>query len=118
MVWICQACWPGPPRRTMPLRETSKPPAGGRRYGPEANGATLPSTFAGHSMLCPYEETSKSVAGGDGQVVDVGTAAGRFVPHLEAGHEVEDVRRSEDSACAVDREHRLPADIVEINVLH
>src|SRR5208282_6289675 len=58
------------------------------------------------------------IAGGDGEVVDVGSGAGRLVPHLEAGDEVEDVRRSETSACAVNREDGLPADIVEVDVLH
>src|SRR5271168_3150992 len=69
-------------------------------------------------MPCPYEETAKSIPRRDGQVADVGSAARRLVPDLEAGDEVEDVRRSEASACAVNREHGLAADIVEIDVLH
>ena len=58
------------------------------------------------------------IPGGDGEVADVRAAAGRIVPHLESGDEVEDVRRSDASACAVNREHGLPAHVVEINVLH
>src|ERR1700689_1112895 len=69
----------------------------------------------------PLRETSRPprlVAGGDGEVADVGSAARRLVPDLEARDEAEDVRRSETAACAVNREHGLPADIIEINVLH
>ena len=44
--------------------------------------------------------------------------SGGFVPDLEAGDEVEDVRRGEAAACAVNREHGLAAYVVEVDVLH
>src|SRR5271154_1598019 len=55
---------------------------------------------------------------GNGQVVDVRAASWRLVPHLETRHEVKNVRRREATAGAVNREHGLAADIVEIDVLH
>lgn len=58
------------------------------------------------------------VAGRDGQVVDVSAGARRFIPHLESRNKVKDIRRSKTAACAVNREHGLSADVVEIDVLH
>jgi hypothetical protein len=58
------------------------------------------------------------VAGGNRQVVDEGAASWRFVPDLEACDEVEDVRRGEAAACAVNREDGLAAYVVEVDVLH
>src|SRR5262249_22410361 len=37
-------------------------------------------------------------------------------PHLEGGVEVEDVRRGEAAAGAINREHRVAVDFVEVNV--
>src|SRR5580692_1936717 len=52
------------------------------------------------------------------QIVDISSAPRRFVPHLESRDEVKDIRRRNSAARTVNRKHRLPPDIVKINVLH
>ncbi len=58
------------------------------------------------------------VAGRNRQVINIRTAARRFVPHLKPGDEVKDIRRRNSAAGPVNRKHRLTSDIVEIDVLH
>src|SRR5258706_7430444 len=57
------------------------------------------------------------VAGWTGECVDERAGTRRVVPHLKRGVEVEDVRRSEAAAGAVDCEHRDDADFAAVYVL-
>jgi hypothetical protein len=58
-----------------------------------------------------------SVAAWACQGIDVGAGARAVVPHLHGQIEVEDVRRSNSAAGAINRKHRVAIDFVEVNVL-
>src|SRR5262245_33630727 len=60
---------------------------------------------------------SRLVAGWPREGVDERAGTRRVVPHLKRGVEVEDERRRETAAGAVDREHGVAVDFVEVDVL-
>src|ERR1700738_5611389 len=49
--------------------------------------------------------------------IDEGASSGTVVPHLKTRIKKKDVRRSEAAAGAVDREHGVAVDLVEVDVL-
>src|SRR5215470_9591420 len=57
------------------------------------------------------------VAGWAREGVDERAGTRRVVPHLKRGVEVEDEAGSETAAGSVDREHGVPVDFVEVDVL-
>src|SRR6266481_1124350 len=70
-------------------------------------------------MLRHYKESLRDslVAAGARQGVDERAGARRVVPHLKRGVKIEDIRRSEAAAGAVNRENRVAVDFVEVDVL-
>src|SRR2546426_9935457 len=63
------------------------------------------------------ELSVRLVATGPGQGVHKRASARRVIPHLKRGVKVEDVRRGEAAAGAVNGEDRVAVDFVEVNVL-
>src|SRR5580693_2265750 len=59
-----------------------------------------------------------SVAVRPRQRIDVAAAAWRVIPHLKADIKIKDERRGNSSARSVNRKHRLPAHLEEVDVLH
>src|SRR5712664_2552110 len=70
-------------------------------------------------MLRPYKERRRRflISTRASERIDESASSGTVVPHLERGVEVEDVACGEPAAGAVDGEHGVAVDFVEVDVL-
>src|SRR5256885_607138 len=87
-----------------------------KKSGRRTQALRLPSW--GAALLRPYQKADYHflIAGWASQSVDERAGTRRVIPHLERRIEVEDVRRGETTAGAINREHRVAIDFVEVDV--
>src|SRR5207248_10987611 len=83
-----------------------------KKSGRRTQALRLPSW--GAALLRPYQKADYHflIAGWASQSVDERAGTRRVIPHLRRRIEVEDVRRGETTAGAINREHRVAIDFV------